>query len=200
MALVDDSTQTNIVIDSDFHPRLTDYKLAAIISDLNVVEPGSATPLPVGIVRHMAPELLNPSGFNLKDSNPTMNSDIYAFGVVTYQVSIICRTLAITINFIAQVTTGEQPFPGAKDGVVIDSVVMGERPSRPSNTNEWVSDDVWNFISRCWSPSWDGRPDLDFAINALNDAADAVEARRRKSYMTNDKDTSPSGELYGNRG
>ena len=179
---------------------MTDYKLAAIISDLNVVEPGSATPLPVGIVRHMAPELLNPSGFNLKDSNPTMNSDIYAFGVVTYQVSIICRTLAITINFIAQVTTGEQPFPGAKDGVVIDSVVMGERPSRPSNTNEWVSDDVWNFISQCWSPSWDGRPDLDFAINALNDAADAVEARRRKSYMTNDKDTSPSGELYGNRG
>jgi hypothetical protein len=37
----------------------------------------------------MAPELLNPSGFDMKNSNPTKKSDIYAFGVVTYQVSIM---------------------------------------------------------------------------------------------------------------
>ena len=43
----------------------------------------------VGTVRYMAPELLDPSGFDLRNSNPTKKSDIYAFGVVTYQVSII---------------------------------------------------------------------------------------------------------------
>ena len=80
--------------------------------------------------------------------------------------------------------TGEQPFPGAKDGMIIYSVVTGERPARPSEPNEWVSDNVWNFISRCWSPSRDGRPDVDFAMNALNDAADAIEVRRRKAYGT----------------
>ena len=83
-----------------------------------------------------------------------------------------------------QVTTGLQPFPGAKDGVIIYNVVTGERPSRPPALNEWVSNDVWNFISRCWAGSWDGRPDVNFAINALNDAADAVEVRRRKTYTT----------------
>ena len=91
--------------------------------------------------------------------------------------------------------TGEQPFRGAKDGVIIYSVVTGERPSRPSGSNEWVSDDIWNFISRCWSSSWDGRPEVDFAINALNDAADAIETKRVKSYVTNgqERKTSRSG-------
>ena len=133
----------------------------------------------------MAPELLNPSGFDLKNSNPTKRSDIYAFGMVTYQVSITCRISTKAINGSVQVTTGQQPFPKAKDGVIIYGVVTGERPPRPMGQNEWVSDDVWNFISRCWSSSLDGRPDVDFAINALNDAGDVVESRRRKSYATN---------------
>ena len=80
--------------------------------------------------------------------------------------------------------TGEQPFPGAVDGMIIYNIVAGVRPARPPGPDKWVSDSVWDFISRCWSPSWDGRPDVNFAINALNDAADAVEVRRRKAYAT----------------
>ncbi|KAF9648264.1 kinase-like protein [Thelephora ganbajun] len=179
-----DLKPANILIDRNFHPRLTDYGLIAIISDPNTVDPGSTTSPSVGTVRYMAPELLNPSGFDMKNSNPTKKSDIYAFGVVTYQV-----------------ITGQQPFHGVKDGVIIYNVVTGERPSRPPGTNEWVSDDVWNFISRCWSPSWDGRPDVNFAMNALNDAADAVEDMRRKLYIaTNDqgKKASRRGSVSGN--
>jgi len=131
----------------------------------------------------MAPELLNPSGFGLKNSNPTKKSDIYAFGVVTYQVSSAVL-LGRGDSSSVQVITEQQPFPGAKDGVIIYNVVIGERPGRPPGPNEWLSDDVWNFVSRCWSSSWDGRPDVDFAMNALNDAADAVEVRRRKMYAT----------------
>jgi len=67
--------------------------------------------------------------------------------------------------------------------VIAYNVVLGGRPGRPL-ANEWLSDDVWNCISRCWSPSWDGRPDIGFAMNGLNDAADAVEVRRRKLYAT----------------
>jgi len=174
-----DLKPTNILIDRDFHPRLTDYGLIAIISDPNTVDPGSTTSPSVGTVRYMAPELLNPSGFGMKNSNPTKESDVYAFGVVTYQV-----------------ITGQQPFPGAKDGVIIYNVVTGERPGRPAGPNEWISDDVWNFVSRCWSPSWDGRPDVNFAMNALNDAADAVEARRRKLYGT----TNDQGKRTSRRG
>ena len=70
--------------------------------------------------------------------------------------------------------------------MIIYNVVSGDRPARPPGPNEWLSDDVWNFVSRCWSASWDGRPEVDFAINALNDAADAAGAGRRKAYTTND--------------
>ena len=156
----------------------------AIVSDPNTVDPGSTTSPSAGTVRYMAPELLNPSGFDLKNSNPTKKSDIYAFGMVTYQVSPTCCISTVVINGSVQVLTGQQPFPGAKDGVIIYNVVTGERPSRPPGSNEWVSDDVWNFISRCWSSSWDGRPDVDFAIGALDEAADSIEAGRRKTYAT----------------
>jgi serine/threonine protein kinase len=94
---VDGFTQTNILIDSDFHPRLTDYGLITIISDPNTVDPGSTTSPSDGTVRYMAPELLNPTGFGLKNSNPTKKSDVYAFGVVTYQVSIaFCGSATVT--------------------------------------------------------------------------------------------------------
>ena len=82
-------------------------------------------------------------------------------------------------------------------------VVIGERPSRPAGPNEWLSDDVWNFVSRCWSASWDERPDVNFAINALNDAADAIEVGQRKGHTTNDQGQGTarrdSGALYENR-
>ena len=83
--VVDNTLQANILIDHDFRPRLTDYGLVAIVSDPTTAEPGDTSPS-LGTARYMAPELLNPSGFGLKDSNPTKDSDIYALGMVTYQV------------------------------------------------------------------------------------------------------------------
>ena len=97
-ALVDDPAKMNIVIDSCFRPRLTDYGLVAIVSDPNTVDPGSTTSPSVGTVRYMAPELLNPWGFCLDHSNPTKKTDIYAFGVVIYYVGIASHILTTTIN------------------------------------------------------------------------------------------------------
>ena len=78
--------QTNILIDKDFHPRLTDYGLIAITPDPNTVDARSAVfPSPT-TVRYMAPELLNPPGFGLRHSSPTEKSDVYAFGAVMFQV------------------------------------------------------------------------------------------------------------------
>jgi hypothetical protein len=146
----------------------------------------------------MAPELLNPFGFGLKNSNPTKKSDTYMFGVVTYQVGNGFFLSGTATKGSIQVTTGQQPFPGAKDGVIIYKVVTGERPGRPPGPNEWLPDDVWDFISRCWSPSWDGRPDANFAMHALNDAADAVEVSRRKLYTTT-KDREKRASRQGSR-
>ena len=51
------------------------------------VDPGGMASPFVNIVRYMAPELLDPSSFGLKNSNTTKKSDVYAFGMVTYRVS-----------------------------------------------------------------------------------------------------------------
>jgi len=102
LATADDLAQTNILIDHDFRPRLTDYGLVAIISDPNTVDPGSTTSPSVGTVRYMAPELLNPSGFGLKNSNPTKMSDIYAFGIVSYQVSARCLCKVLQLKAVSR--------------------------------------------------------------------------------------------------
>ena len=40
-------------------------------------------------LQYLAPELLDPSSFGLKKRIPTKESDIFAFGMVIYQVSTI---------------------------------------------------------------------------------------------------------------
>jgi len=137
------------------------------------VDPGSATTPSAGAVRYMAPELLNPSGFGLEDSIPTKESDIYAFGMVTYQVRNPRFIISSIVQRSVQIITGHQPFPGAKDGLIIYNIVAGERPGRPLDPNEWVSDNVWYLISRCWSSSLKSRPDAKLAKNTLTDAVEA---------------------------
>ena len=131
-------------------------------------------------VQHIAPELLDPYHFDLKSYGPTTKSDIYAFGVIMYQVCNIV-SLGYSGSSRIQVITRSGPFPG-RDGQIIFDVISGRRPVRPTSPNEWLPDDVWNLISR--SLQWDDRPDADFAMNALNDAADAVEVGGRKLHQT----------------
>ena len=178
MAVTDDSAQKNILIDRDFRPRLTDYGLVAIISDPNIVDPVSTASPSAGTARYMAPELLNPSGFDLEDSISTKKSDIYAFGMVTYRVRKPRFVSDIVTEGNMQITTGQQPFPMIKDSVVICKVVAGERPGHPIGPDEWVSSSVWDLISECWSSSLDSRPDAKFATDRLKTAAYAVEVRR----------------------
>ena len=63
-----------------------DFGITGVITDPTVVEPGSTTTSKPGVVRYMAPELLNPSQFKLLNSNPTRESDIYSFAVTAYEV------------------------------------------------------------------------------------------------------------------
>lgn len=39
-----------------------------------------------GVTRYMAPELLFPQQFGYTDSNPSKESDVYAFAMTAYQV------------------------------------------------------------------------------------------------------------------
>jgi serine/threonine protein kinase len=181
LAAAYDSTQTNILIDRDFHPRLTDYGLVTTILDPDTVYSNVVFPYAIQCV---APELLNPPGFGLKDSTPTKKSDVYGFGMVMYQVSNTYFISGTANKCSIQVITEQKPFSGTRAGAIICKIVTGERPGRPPGPNEWLSDNVWDFISRCWSPSLDGRPNVKFVMNALNDAADAVDIRHGKLRTT----------------
>ena len=75
----------------------------------------------------------------------------------------------------------------------MDNVITGTRPHRPPSSNEWLTDSVWDFLCRCWLASRDGRPDAGFVANALNDAGDAVEFRRKEPDLVAFLDASKSG-------
>ena len=80
-------TQANILIDRNCRPRLTDYGLPL---RLDLLEGGFH---PYDGLQYLAPELLDPSFFGLENRTPTKESDIFAFGMVTYQVGPNCFSL-----------------------------------------------------------------------------------------------------------
>jgi len=73
--------QSNILIDRNCHPRLTDYGLPL---QFDLMEGGFH---PYNDLQYLAPELLDPSFFGLENRTPSKESDIFAFGMVSYQVS-----------------------------------------------------------------------------------------------------------------
>ena len=82
-----DICKANIYITNDTHPRacLGDFGFTTMIPDRDQKLSCSAQ-LEGGTKTFMSPELLVPSMFGLEDSLPTPQADIYAFGLVMFQV------------------------------------------------------------------------------------------------------------------
>jgi len=143
------SDEANILINHECHARIADFGLAAILN-----QTGSTSLLSRvegGTFQWMSPELFNPEKFSMKDDRPTKESDCYALGMVIYEV-----------------LSGQVPFPGLKDGVIIFKVIEGERPGRPRGRQAaWFSDDLWKMLQLCWEPRPCDRPDLGAIIKSL---------------------------------
>jgi serine/threonine protein kinase len=82
--------QANILVNDDWHAVLADFGLA-VFADENESPSGS-----IGCLRWMAPELLYPESFGLRQSRKTHASDVYAFACVCFEV----RGLFLIILFI----------------------------------------------------------------------------------------------------
>lgn len=78
--------QGNILITEEGDARLGDFGITSVITDPTLVEPDSTTTFKPGVVRYMAPELLNPSGFSLVNSNPSKESDVHSLAMTAYEV------------------------------------------------------------------------------------------------------------------
>ena len=96
----------------------------------------------------MSPELLYPEQYDLKDSQPTKESDYYALGMVIFEV-----------------LSGKPPFAGFKGFIVTRKVIDGERPQRPENPS--FTDDLWKTLKKCWSSQPEDRPTAKAVLDCL---------------------------------
>lgn len=52
---------------------------------------------------------------------------------------------------------------------------------------------MWDLVCRCWSTLWDDRPDASLVTNALSDAGDFIEFRRREPGLVAFLDATKAG-------
>lgn len=101
----------------------------------------------------MSPELLGPEDFGLEEGCLTKASDIYALGMVIYEVF-----------------SGLVPFYPSRAPRIYQRVLAGERPGRPQGTQgERFTDDIWEMVTRCWGQEPSSRPGLDYVLRSLQD-------------------------------
>ena len=110
-----------------------------------------ASPRAAGVVPWMSPELLHPGNFGLKNNHPTVKSDIYALGMVIYEV-----------------ISGQAPFAAHRDPEVVFMVISGERPERPQgDAGGLLTDEIWEVLGLCWREQPNDRPNANRVHSAL---------------------------------
>ena len=157
---------------NDNPPRacLADFGFMTMVLDPGQPLPCSAQ-LEGGTMTFMSPELLVPSAFGLQDSVPTPEADVYAFGLLIFQVCEQDRGHR-PFSHIAQVLTGQIPFRGIRQMELGWAVVHGLRPDRPENAlSIGFSDPLWDFVESCWGGDMKLRPKVSEVVTRLGKEA-----------------------------
>ena len=146
------SSQCNILVTNETpaHACLADFGLSTLTpSTLG----GTTTNTTGGTRPYMAPELLAPEKFGMKNRRPTQPADIYAFGMVIYEV-----------------LTGRDPFYDQKCGQYqfMANVLDGKRPTKPADvkTVEFGSG-TWELAEECWREQLAERPATERVLEHL---------------------------------
>ncbi|KAJ7088461.1 kinase-like domain-containing protein [Mycena belliarum] len=141
---------------------------AALLSDIGI----AAIPQPpdwdfhgLDDVRWLAPEIMDPSlrpderGDSNTSGTPdgvssvTRESDVYAFGMLAYEMHARAPPFAAIT------------WPPS----VIIKVVAGGRPDRPSVTQgPQLTDALWDLVQLCWAHEWERRPSADTVLATIS--------------------------------
>jgi hypothetical protein len=195
-----DIMQANILITNDTPPRAC---LADFSSLTMIIDPGGPTPCSTqsdGVSMFMPPELLVPSNPGAKDSIPTMEADIYAFGLVIFQVNEQNNGYSRPLSNFLQVLAGDMPFRDLRHSELVIAVVRGKRPDKPEGASEiGFSDSLWDFTQLCWDSNPKRRPKVAEVVQHLGEAAtnwrDPMPPRVRPEPAT----PVPRGEEFAHR-
>ncbi|KAF9646934.1 kinase-like protein [Thelephora ganbajun] len=133
--------QTNVLIDADGHAHVGGFGAAFL---------PSATPgMDIDRFFHgAAPELVGIQRFESIGTEATKATDVYAFGVLAWEVLV-----------------GQVPFSGKIEVAAVFSMWMGRRPTRPSE----LSDRLWRVIEGCWKANPARRMTIAEVVVALEE-------------------------------
>ena len=93
----------------------------------------------------MAPELLYPAKFGLRSCRVSKQADVYAFGMVIYEV-----------------LTGRPPFQRTRHPEVVLIVMEGKRPRKPEKAADiGFGGGTWELVQQCWDEERGERPTVE---------------------------------------
>ena len=100
-----------------------------------------------GTLCYMAPELHYPKFFGLPACRVSKEADVYAFGMIVYEV-----------------LTGRLPFAaeGYRQPEIMLRVLNGKRPRKPGKLRDiGFGGGTWELVQQCWSQDRGERPTVE---------------------------------------
>ncbi|KAF9789402.1 kinase-like domain-containing protein, partial [Thelephora terrestris] len=139
---------SNILIDMEGNPRLSDFGRCSITRNIDSVN--ASTPNHCSTVRYCAPERLDhEETWRAEKNKPTKKSDVYSYSMLV---------------------TGQVPFADSTEYNVVSIVLKGKRPPKPRRFDApGTSEAVWKVAQKCWHGKAHKRPEVKEALQYLND-------------------------------
>ncbi|KAL0567524.1 Rho guanine nucleotide exchange factor, partial [Marasmius crinis-equi] len=138
----------NVLVTPGGQACLSDFGLAHIVESGEFWRITSSMSKTKGTTRWMAPELFNPS-------QPSYESDVYAFACVCYEIY-----------------TGLRPLHDIKnEAAAMLKIINGTRPLRPENTPE-LNDRIWSVMESCWTQEPSTRPTSKAVLQKIQEMSD----------------------------
>ena len=118
--------------------------------------------------RWCSPEIIHPDAFGLTKAKATKASDMYAFGMLAYEVGSSSHVVPRPYSTCTQIFSGRIPFHDMHGAAVVIAVITtNERPPRPDHQE--LSDQLWKMIEKCWRMDPSQRSTIQEAVAFLED-------------------------------
>jgi len=139
-----DLTGSNILINDDGEPLISDFGLSSILEEYN--ETSYFKSRRTASTRWVAPELL---GKHEERPKPSIESDVYSYGCV-----------------MSHTLSGQIPFLSIHDMGLYNAKITGNHPQRPTGLP--IEDSYWQVIENCLDVTPGNRPKLPDIIGFLS--------------------------------